>query len=75
MSSKKRECIPEVHPFLRISIEKASLETLLDAAVYLVEDIPVKCGSGAEVVFKMKSGKFVTLQLREDGAAFMSEEY
>lgn len=59
----------------QISIEKASLIMLLDAAVYLVEDLPVKRGGGIEVVFKKKSGEFVTLQLRENGSVFMSEEY
>lgn len=48
---------------------------LLDAAVYLVEDLLVKRGGGIEVVFKKKSGEFVTLQLRENGSVFMSEEY
>lgn len=59
----------------RISIEKSSLIPLLNAAVYLVEDLPVKRGGGIEVVFKKKSGEFVTLQFRANGFAFMSEEY
>lgn len=40
------------HPSTQISIEKASLITLLDAAVYLVEDIPVRRGGGVEVVIQ-----------------------
>lgn len=75
MRSIEGNGIRKNHSSTQISIEKASLITLLDAAVYLVEDLPVKRGGGIEVVFKKKSGEFVTLQLRENGSVFMSEEY